>query len=498
MTRYLVLSLLIAFATLAQARSSSTATVATHELAERLTLYDGEGGATCSHFMAKILPWEHRGGDWYDVRGKAFGSEPFALAKVGPQGADFNVTAMLREWVESGAKQAEFFLRALGGTGYVHFHSKEGRKVTDWPLLVLEYTNGSREMLTPNADTTIDCSTYVSRGQLETLMVSGIHNTLLQFALPVSDGKRELKSARLILASAQFGGTLEVGVFAIRMPIFQASPVEQGLAAAYPYDHGIEKNPDVVFATGFEEGNGWGGWRSRWSKEGKGEMEVLSQDPKLGFSPLEGASLRINLKQGSNYGADLRLYLKEHGGEPNELYFRYYLRLASDWNPTVADGKLPGMAGTYGEGGWGGRRVDGSNGWSMRGLFIRAFERKHPMYGLTQIGTYAYHADMKDYYGDFWIWPGALLARNRWYCIEQFVRVNRPGMSDGSLKVWVDGRLAMERSNIRMRTVDRFRIEAVWINAYHGGAETSPYDQHIFVDNVVVARRYIGPMKTGK
>lgn len=116
------------------------------------------------------------------------------------------------------------------------------------------------------------------------------------------------------------------------------------------------------------------------------------------------------------------------------------------------------------------------------------------MSGLTQLGTYAYHAEMKGQYGDFWLWPGALLARNRWYCIEQYVRLNRPGISDGILRVWVDGRLAMERSDIRMRNVDQLHIETVWLNAYHGGAEKSPQDQHFYIDNVVVARRYIGPM----
>jgi hypothetical protein len=52
----------------------------------------------------------------------------------------------------------------------------------------------------------------------------------------------------------------------------------------------------------------------------------------------------------------------------------------------------------------------------------------------------------------------------------------------------------MERSESRMRDVDHLRIETVWLNAYHGGAEKSPQDQHLYIDNVVVARRYIGPM----
>jgi hypothetical protein len=44
------------------------------------------------------------------------------------------------------------------------------------------------------------------------------------------------------------------------------------------------------------------------------------------------------------------------------------------------------------------------------------------------------------------------------------------------------------------RTVDTLKIEQIWMNVYHGGKAVSPYDQHLYVDNVVVARQYIGPM----
>ena len=54
-------------------------------------------------------------------------------------------------------------------------------------------------------------------------------------------------------------------------------------------------------------------------------------------------------------------------GEPEEIYFRYYLRLGNDWNPTTDGGKLPGISATYSRVGWGGRKADGMTGWSMRG-----------------------------------------------------------------------------------------------------------------------------------
>ena len=58
----------------------------------------------------------------------------------------------------------------------------------------------------------------------------------------------------------------------------------------------------------------------------------------------------------------------------------------------------------------------------------------------------------------------------------------------------IDGRLAFEKADIRFRHVARLKIEQIWMNVYHGGKKPSPYDQHLFIDNVVIAKKYIGPM----
>lgn len=463
------------------------------EISQRRALYEGDGGTSCSHLLDGVLAWERAGGDWRDARGKLFGDQPYAEATPSPLGASWDVTALVRKWADAGVRRGIFTVRSVSGSGYATFLSREAKSPADWPMLVLELAGGRREMLKPTADTHLNCSTVRPLGRNDTLQVMGAVSALVQFQLPAALSGRSLVRAQLVLSSATApgGGALRIGIFETALPSFPVSPERPGLAADYPADKDIERSPEVVLATGFDESTSW---KSRWAKESAGEFEVLKDDSSHRFEPLAGKALRVNLKKGSNYGADLRLYLKDLGGEVDELYFRYYLRLADDWNPTVDGGKLPGLAGTYGKAGWGGRRSDGTNGWSMRGSFLRAFPPDHPMQGMTQVGTYAYHADMKDFYGDPWSWPGALLQRNRWYCIEQQVRLNRPGSADGAVRVWVDGRLALERQNIRFRTVAQLRIETVWLNVFHGGTAVSPYDQHLYVDNVVLARRYIGPM----
>ncbi len=80
--------------------------------------------------------------------------------------------------------------------------------------------------------------------------------------------------------------------------------------------------------------------------------------------PLAGKALRVKVAKGGHYGVSLDYRLKDRTGtEPDALYFRYYLRFADDWHPERG-GKLPGIGGTYGRAGWGGRPVNGTEGWS--------------------------------------------------------------------------------------------------------------------------------------
>jgi hypothetical protein len=489
--RGLVLAALFLLALPASGAEAVLASPSFNDLNSRLSLYEKEGGATCSHFMADVVPWERRAGDWRDARGNLHGNSAFDTATVGAAGASWNVTELVKAWAKAGNSKGMFFLRATGGSGYASFSSRESGRPGDWPMLVIEYRDGRKEMIKPSADVNIDCSTYRTLGKQEVLQISNQVNALLEFPLPSALSGQAPSRALLVLSNAKgVASPIQIGVFELAMPTFPVSPGRAGLAANFTADRGVEKHPDVLFATGFDEGSAW---KTRWNVA-KGEIDTVERDEKFGFKSLSGSALKINLRKGSNFGSDLRLDTKKFGQEPDNLHFRYYVRLASDWNPTLDGGKMPGMAGTYNTAGWGGRRSNGNDGWSARGGFLRIFNDDHPMRGLTQLLTYVYHVDMKDSYGDVWIWPGALLERNRWYCIEQQISLNRPDAADGVLRVWIDGRMTLERKNLRFRTVDRLHIEDVWLNVYHGGVDPSPHDQHLYIDNVVVARQYIGPM----
>lgn len=247
------------------------------------------------------------------------------------------------------------------------------------------------------------------------------------------------------------------------------------------------ETPAVVFTTDFESNTWWTEWAAR-QKDAR--TDTVAEDAARQFEPLAGKALRIRVDQGGHYGVSLDFNFKKRtGAEPEEIFFRYYLRLADDWKPHRG-GKFPGIGGTYGRAGWGGRKVNGRDGWSARGLFEGLKD------GRTPVGFYCYHADMKGTYGDNWVWNRdgfGGLENNRWYCLEQQARLNTPGKNDGILRGWVDGKLVFEKTDVRMRDVDTLKIETIWLNLYYGGTWTAPSDMHLYIDDVVISRKPIGP-----
>lgn len=210
--------------------------------------------------------------------------------------------------------------------------------------------------------------------------------------------------------------------------------------------------------------------------------------------------LKVTIKEGANLGLDLRYKFREkHGKEPEEAYFRYYLRFAENWDTPVDGGKLPGFSGTYGRAGWGGRTPDGYNGWNMRMTFFEQPLSEHPLHHLILIGTEASIPEIKGMQSEGrFSWAkgnSGILEHNHWYTIEQYIKMNTLGKNDGIIRGWVDGRLAFERTNVVYRQTDELKIEEVWMNVYHGGQSPTPKDITLYIDNVVVSKSYIGPMK---
>jgi len=463
-------------------------------------LTDSPQGMTCQYYSAAgMLAWTNPGGDWYDAEGSFNGGRPYATAKLaqraGIQSLKLDVKALVNDWNTKQGPAGALMLRGLDTTGsrVVNLMTREGESQEHWPKLIVEWDDGSTQEAHPDADAFFQCPNRKSTGANKVMKVSAGDTSVLIFPFEARKG-RSVKSASLLLSSnRQYGGGTTMGVFRLDAPPWHDSPVRAGLAASYPGDRRIGADPDVIFSDGFEDSD----WLAGWSNfDRQGWAKPIEADPENRFEPLQGKALKVTVEKDKRQGLNMHMrFAKRPSGEPEEAYFRYYLRLGESWDPSRSGGKMPGLSGTYDKGGWGGRASDGSNGWSARGGFLAAGD--DPRFSkFRALGSYVYHMDIGTY-GSTWGWnrgPTGMLEKNRWYAVEQQVKLNTRGKADGLVRAWIDGRLVFERTGLRFRTEDSLRIESVWMNVYHGGTAKAQKDLSLFIDNVVVARRYIGPM----
>ena len=440
---------------------------------------------------AASLKWRQRLGDWIDASGQLHGDQPFAVTEVPDRGAEFairlDVTSLVRAWLSGEIPNQGILLRS--NRGALKIRSREHARNDVAPTLVLTTVEGSYS-LTPAQDTTLYNSTGRALGNREELELSGKRHTLLAFDLG-SVAQGEILEARLELSSfAQYGKTT-LEVYAVTTePGIEEGP-RMGVAAGFPNDEGIANHQNVLFFEGFDKGD----WRKRWRNDGTAPQTV---DPVAkGIPALSGKAIDATIPEGRKTGLNLyRLFNSVSQSQLQSMYLRYYLFLTESFAEMAEGGKLPGIAGTYDVAGWGGRRSTGTNGWSARGLFGQVIPAGTPLAGRIPFGTYLYHADMKGVYGDNEFWNNNRLGQletGRWYSIEQQITLNDEGRANGILRGWVDGRLAYENTSVRFRTTPDVGIDRVWLNVYHGGTISAPADLGVYLDNVVIAREYIGP-----
>ncbi len=209
-------------------------------------------------------------------------------------------------------------------------------------------------------------------------------------------------------------------------------------------------------------------------------------------SGYRGSGLRVTIPKGSHFGADFKLDLSRVvGEEPEQLFFRYYLRLDPDWAPRTS-GKLPGFSGVYGQSGKGGfQSTPSAPGWSARMEFFGTKEHDPR----ARLGYYVYHLGQEGRYGDGMSWNEAgMLVPGDWYCIEGEVTLNRPGIGDGALRAWVDGTPVFDAAGIEFRRPDEpdIKIESFWFNVYYGGKPRAERSFGMTIDEVVVDSARVG------
>ncbi|MEZ6132180.1 MAG: hypothetical protein R3C59_26265 [Planctomycetaceae bacterium] len=307
--------------------------------------------------------------------------------------------------------------------------------------------------------------------------------------------------------------------------------VQSGIARRYDGDRGIGNDPAVIFAEDFEESN-LDEIGKRWETVRNPEVMSLSGDVPKGSSGAQ--SLLISQLAEKGTGADLYRRL---GNGYDTLYTRMYVKFADDCEPvhhfgTCVGGNNPATP-------WpsvrAGQPTDGGRAFWVG---IEPFGRK------WQWDYYAYWCEMRgspprgQTWGNSFIHDESLhVRRGQWTCIEQMVRMNDVGDTNGELGLWIDGQQVSHLGKgfpcgkwtfdkfvpladgegvrwnpvkgdresyqtaaggdpfegFRFRTTQKLNANFLWLYLYI--TRGSPgHANRVWFDDVVVATEYIGPL----
>ena len=284
-------------------------------------------------------------------------------------------------------------------------------------------------------------------------------------------------------------------------PVRRAEKIEQpaGLAAKYASDKGIESDPAVILAEDFEvesadvlQQRGWvprHGTR-RWSN-GQGETigwkgyQIARDDG----SALAGKACLTKWGEAGGTGAKMTYGLP--AGE-EVLYQRAYLKLPAELSGETT--RLMAVTGvpdgeptyqTYGSDTHTGRDPF----WVVLGLCNierdGKIRNRHLRLMLKKTDYQFVLSGTKN-----------ALPVDRWFCLEMMVKLNTPGRRNGEIRVWQDGAEVFHHTQLPIRKTDSVKIRSVEDQCRIDSRRfTRP--TRFWVDNLVVANAYIGPMQTG-
>jgi hypothetical protein len=288
---------------------------------------------------------------------------------------------------------------------------------------------------------------------------------------------------------------------------------DKPIAEKYPHDKGIEKDPDVLFVEKFNDG--LSDVLNRYQDILNSEGMSLDQDIPSGSSGSK--SLKITNIGGQNSGG--HLFKSFNPGFDSIVYMRYYVKYPLSSKGYIhhesiwIGGYNPILTYPYPRAGTCG----------INGRLSIAYEPAND----SLMGTYNYWPFMKSWNGGSSCYGNDMLAHtssphqlfyDKWICIEIRVKLNSPSTaSNGELTIWQDGKeigkwgpgfpngywlkdtWVPDPSNppfegFQWRADPGLNINYIWIEFFD---DTTPdnISHSIKYSNIVIAKKYIGPIK---
>jgi hypothetical protein len=164
-------------------------------------------------------------------------------------------------------------------------------------------------------------------------------------------------------------------------------------------------------------------------------------------------------------------------GKFEQLYYSYWLKFPENFD-FVLGGKLPGIGSEKPN--TGGNKPNGHDGWSVRAMWNKQ----------GQLGQYVYHMDQKRAFGEFMQWDMSPITKGKWHSIQTWVKLNTPQQKNGIIQTRVDGKVVLNKMDIRFRMKAGLEIERFLFSSFFGGqgATWAPKkDEFLYLDNVTIS-----------
>ncbi len=263
-----------------------------------------------------------------------------------------------------------------------------------------------------------------------------------------------------------------------------------GLAAAE--DTPVAKDPGILFKEGFDDA----GLLKRGWYDGD-RFKIVADGARAGAGCIE---YRWKEKTTSPFTSS---GIRHSHAPTDQVYIRYYIRLSRGW-------------------GWSGRSyhphlthflTTENSKWhgparSHLTLYIE------PVAGKLRLGA----TDMQNvnkphgltqgplrggYNGKLYDSKEAVFNDDKWHCVEALFRLNTLDMDagkpnqDGVIRGWLDSKLVVEHTDIVFRTTDfpKMKWNQFLLTPYFGPG-LLPHAQAMWIDEMVVARDRVGPLKS--
>jgi hypothetical protein len=284
-----------------------------------------------------------------------------------------------------------------------------------------------------------------------------------------------------------------------------------GIAARYPGDSGIAKDPAVIFADDFESYANASGLSANWNGGVYHNVRIATESGNVfaGSKAVEFRCPQQSAELSNTVARDLA-----HDEELEALFLRYYTKFDPSFDVSGSSHNGGGMSAHYFINGQATPGIP-ANGYNK---FLAEFESwrgaaADPSPGLLNV--YIYHPEQRSEWGDHFFPNGEVMPNTsipgtfgdqfvpraqitcrlgRWYCCELMIKANTVGSRDGRIACWLDGVLIADFPNLRLRDVDSLKINRFNLSL-HAGSNTAG-ETWKYYDNVVGAKSYIGPLST--